>query len=368
MKLIFRTLLLILLVGLAASATVACSPFGDKVQDPAVDVQQTPSDAAVVESTLVEATILPDGTIATPTAVAVAPLPEVVPDGLEVIWEAYNILVNDYVDQSKVDPEVLAEAAVDAMVEALEDKHSSYIGPETFRLETQSFQGKFSGIGAQVAQSPDGKRIIIVAPLPNTPAERAGIRAGDLIMAVNGEDTEGWSVLDGVNKIRGPEGEPVILTVRHVGELYGVDITIIRGTIDQPSVTSRLLDETDFGVVKISTFTAETHPELREAIDDLVAQGVKGVVMDLRQNPGGLLSSTVDVASDFLTDGLVTYELTGRNERRDWHVKPNGKFLTSRSSYWWTSFPPAAPKYWPGLSRTMDARSLSARLRSAKAA
>ena len=326
MKLIFRTLLLILLVGLSASATVACSPFGDKDQEPAVDVQQAPPDGAVVESTLVEATVLPDGTIATPTAVPVAPLPEVVPDGLEIIWEAYNFIVNDYVDQSMIDPEVLAEAAVDAMVEALEDKHSSYIGPETFRLETQNFQGKFSGIGAQVAQSPDGKRIIIVAPLPNTPAERAGIRAGDLIMAVNGEDTEGWSVLDGVNKIRGPEGEPVILTVRHVGELYGVDITIIRGTIDQPSVTSRLLDETDFGVVKISTFTAETHPELRVEIDDLIDQGVEGVVMDLRQNPGGLLSSTVDIASDFLTDGLVTYELNGRNERRDWQVKPNGKF------------------------------------------
>ena len=332
MKLIFRTLFLFLLVGLAASATVACSPFGDEVQDPVVDGQEAPSDGAVVESTLVEstvlpeATVLPDGTIATPTAVPVAPQPEVVPDGLEIIWEAYNFIINDYVDQDEVDPAVLAEAAVDAMVEALDDNHSSYVGPETFKLSSQSFDGKFSGIGAQVAQSPDGKRIIIVAPLPNTPAEKAGIRAGDLIMAVNGEDTEGWSVLDGVNKIRGPEGEPVILTVRHVGELYGVDITIVRGTIDQPSVTSRLLDETDFGVAKISIFTAETHQELREAIDDLVAQGVQGVVIDLRQNPGGLLSSTVDIASDFLTDGLVTYELNGRNERREWHVKPNGRF------------------------------------------
>ncbi len=326
MKLIFRTLLLSLLIGLAASAAVACSSSGDGGQEQVVLDPAALSGESNSASTLVEATVLADGTIATPTAIPAAPLPEVVPDGLEVIWEAYNIIVNDYVDQSKVDPMVLAEAAVDAMVEALEDSHSSYIRPETFRLETQSFQGKFSGIGAQVDQSPDGQRLIIVAPLPNTPAERAGIRAGDLIMAVNGEDTEGWSILDGVNKIRGPEGEPVTLTVRHVGELYGVDITIIRGTIEQPSVTSRLLEETDFGTVKINTFTAETHQELREEIDDLLAQGVRGIVMDLRQNPGGLLTSTVDIASDFLTDGLVTYELNGRNERRDWHVKPNGKF------------------------------------------
>ena len=326
MKLIFRTLLLSLLIGLAASAAVACSPSGDGGQDQVVVDSAALSGETNAASTLVEATVLADGTIATPTAIPAAPLPEVVPDGLEMIWEAYNIIVNDYVDQSKVDPMVLAEAAVDAMVEALEDSHSSYIRPETFRLETQSFEGKFSGIGARVDQSPDGKRLIIVAPLPNTPAERAGIRAGDLIMAVNGEDTEGWSILDGVNKIRGPEGEPVTLTVRHLGELYGVDITIVRGNIEQPSVTSRLLEETDFGTVKISTFTAETHQELREEIDDLLAQGVKGIVMDLRQNPGGLLTSTVDIASDFLTDGLVTYELNGRNERRDWHVKPNGKF------------------------------------------
>ena len=325
MKLIFRKLLPLLFVALAASAAVACSQPSQEVQYPEGFNPESSADTAA-ESTLVEATVLPDGTIATPTPVPVAPLPEVVPDGLEIIWEAYNFIINEYVDQEKVDPGVLAEAAVEAMVEALEDNHSSYVEPETFKLSSSSFDGKFSGIGAQVAQSPDGKRIVIVAPLPNTPAEKAGIRPGDLILAVNGEDTEGWSVLDGVNKIRGPEGEPVTLTVRHVGELYGVDITIIRGTIDQPSVTSRLLDETDFGVVKISTFTAETHQELREAIDDLVAQGVQGVVMDLRQNPGGLLSSTVDIASDFLNGGLVTYELNGRNERREWRAKPNPKF------------------------------------------
>ena len=326
MTLFFRTLLIVLLVALASAATVACVQSDEGVQYRDLSAEQTDAESAVEATIVADATVLPDGTIATPTAIPVAPQPEVVADGLEIIWEAYNFIVNEYVDQDEVDPAVLAEAAVAAMVEALEDNHSSYISPETYRLSSSTFDGKFSGIGAQVAQSPDGKRLIIVAPLPNTPAEKAGIRAGDLILAVDGEDTEGWSVLDGVNRIRGPEGEPVILTVRHVGELYGVDITIVRGTIDQPSVTSRLLEETDFGVVKISTFTAETHKELREALDELLDQGVEGVVMDLRQNPGGLLSSTVDIASDFLEAGLVTYELNGRNERREWHVRGNARY------------------------------------------
>ena len=109
-------------------------------------------------------------------------------------------------------------------------------------------------------------------------------------------------------------------------------------------MTSRLLEETEFGTVKISTFTAETHQELREEIDDLLAQGVKGIVMDLRQNPGGLLTSTVDIASDFLTDGLVTYELNGRNERRTGTSSQTVNSRTFRSSCSWTSIPPVAQR------------------------
>ncbi len=318
-KTVSQPLLLMLSIALALAALAALVACGRPDQPPAQPApQQDQGNDAVV---------LSDGTIATPTAMPLAPRPEAVPEDLAVIWEAYNIIREDYVNQSKVDPDVLSAAAVSAMVKALEDRHSSYISAETFRLETQNFQGKFSGIGAQVGHSPDGSRLIIIAPLPDTPAERAGIRAGDLIMAVDGESAEGWSILEGVNRIRGPNGEPVTLTVRHVGDIYDVDITIVRGTIEQPSVTSRHLEDTQFGVVKISIFTAETIHEVRDAIEELLDGGAKGIAIDLRQNPGGLLTSTVDIASEFLEDGgLVTYELDAKGNRQDWKVRSGGRY------------------------------------------
>jgi len=271
--------------------------------------------------------ILSDGTIATPTPQPIADEPAAVPDGLQIVWEAYSILVREYVVREKIDPEVLAEAAVIGMLDALEDRHTSYVSPKTFQIDQDGFQGNFGGIGAQVEAAPDLNGVIITRPLPNTPAENAGIKAGDRILAVDGEDATGWSVIEAVNKIRGERGTPVVLTIEHVGSLDPVDITIIRDTIDDPSVEVRMISDTEYGRVKISQFTAETAREVREGVDELIAEGAKGIVLDLRGNPGGLLSATVDVASEFIEEGLVTYEIDSRGDRDDWKVKSGGNFL-----------------------------------------
>ncbi|MDP6057217.1 MAG: PDZ domain-containing protein, partial [Dehalococcoidia bacterium] len=219
-------------------------------------------------------------------------------------WEAYSILSREYVLPEKIDPDLLAEAAVVGMLEALDDRYTSYISPSTFKIDQQGFQGNFGGIGAQVEASPDRRGVIITRPLPNTPAERAGIRAGDRILAVDGVDALGWSVLEAVNKIRGEKGTPVTLTVEHVGSLDPVDITIIRDTIDDPSVMVIDVPDTNYGRIRISQFTAQTSRELRQGVQKLIDNGSEGIILDLRGNPGGLLSATVDVASEFLTDGL----------------------------------------------------------------
>ena len=270
--------------------------------------------------------ILSDGTQATPTAQPIADEPVAVPDGLQIIWEAYSILSREYVIPEKIDPDLLAEAAVIGMLEALDDRYTSYISPSTFKIDQQGFQGNFGGIGAQVAASPDRRGVIITRPLPNTPAEKAGIRAGDRILAVDGVDALDWSVLEAVNKIRGEKGTPVTLTVEHVGSLDPVDITIIRDTIDDPSVMVIEVPDTDYGRIRISQFTAQTSRELRKGIQQLVDNGAKGIILDLRGNPGGLLSATVDVASEFLTDGLVTYEVDSRGKKDEWKVKKGGHF------------------------------------------
>ena len=242
-------------------------------------------------------------------------LPNQVPSDLQIIWEAYSIINQDFIDKDNIDPKEMSELAVEAMVDSLDDKHTSYVPPEAFMIQNEDFEGKFGGIGAQVSSAPDGNGVIISKPLPNTPAEKAGIKAGDRIIAVNGEDATSWSVLEAVNKIRGPEGTDVTLTVEHVGSLDTVDITITRGTIDQPSVFSNKIDETDFTRIKINQFTAETPNEFLKA---LKSSNSKGIVLDLRGNPGGLLSSTVKVASELISSGIITYEIDARGNRKDW--------------------------------------------------
>jgi carboxyl-terminal processing protease len=266
-----------------------------------------------------------DGEIATPTALPVIPAPDEVPPGLEAVWQAYSLLVREYVERDKVDPAVMTEAAIRGMVDALEDRYSAYISPESYAVESNRLVGDFQGIGAEVQQTQDRQRVMIIAPLPNTPAEAAGIRPGDVIMAVDGNDTEGWSVLDAVNRIRGQAGTTVILSILHLGDIDIIDIPIVRGTIKQDSVTGRLLEDTKYGIAKINTFTARSRDELRAVLDELKDDDIEGLILDLRNNPGGLLTATVDVASEFLKEGLVTFEVDGRGNRKDWRVRDGGQ-------------------------------------------
>lgn len=299
-----------LVIGLTAIAAVACGSEAQPVAQ---------NDAPVV---------LADGTIATATPLPAADRPDAVPEDLEIIWETYRLLQREYVDPSVIDPQAISEAAVRAMLAELGDRYTAYISPDIFAIERQGFQGNFEGIGAQVEPSPDRTAVIITAPLDDSPAEKAGIRPGDKILAVDGESALGWSVIEAVNKIRGQRGTAVVLTVEHVGSAVPVDISIVRDRIEQASVRVRMLNPDDgpYGVVKINQFTAETSEEVREGVQNLVDQGAPGIVIDLRGNPGGLLTSTVNVASEFLEDGLVTYEIDSNGQRDDWPVRDGGKF------------------------------------------
>ena len=307
----FRRRLLLPILSVTALLAIACNASGSDRSDNGQ-----------------EPIVLADGTIATATPVPVRNTGEPAAEDLSIVWETYNMLLQEYVGQAGVDPDVLAEAAVQGMLEALGDRYTAYINPDAFAIERQSFQGNFDGIGAQVEMAADGSYVIIAAPIEGSPAQAAGIRAGDKILAVDGDDAAGWSVIDAVNRIRGEKGTTVTLTVEHLGSATPVDISIVRDTIDQPSVRARMLDPEDgpYGVVRISQFTAESPREVREAVQSLLDQGAPGIVIDLRGNPGGLLTATVNIASDFLTEGLVTYEIDGTGRRDDWPVRPGGQF------------------------------------------
>ena len=256
------------------------------------------------------------------------PSPRELDQDLMIIWETYSYLAREFVGRNDMDKAKLAEGAVNGMFEALNDRHSGYIPPDRFNIDQTAFQGKFYGIGATVGQTKDGIRVLIVAPIAGSPAEEAGIKAGDIIMLVDGSDTEGWTVLDAVNRIRGELGSKVTLTVQRIGESELIDITITRGEIKLPSVTSKMITDENYGHIKVTTFTKETHSELLVAIQELESEGASGIVLDLRENPGGLLMSCVDIISEFIPKNeLILYELDGNGYRKNWLSKDLGNHL-----------------------------------------
>jgi carboxyl-terminal processing protease len=230
--------------------------------------------------------------------------------GFGILDEIYNVIQEDFVDPAAVDQQVLRQGAIDGVIAALDDPHTIYIDPASYALGVDVISGEFQGIGARVEQDSTTGEIIIVAPFRDSPAEEAGLRSGDVVLAVDGESTEGWTVSEAVRRIRGPEGSQVALTVRHSnGETE--DITITRETIVIPTVFTRPLEDADgnavndLAYVDLEQITEKTVPDLRATVTEMVDEGYRGIILDLRRNPGGSLSATVDVADLFLEDGRI---------------------------------------------------------------
>ena len=242
-------------------------------------------------------------------------------DELMIIWETYEILSEEYIDKENLKPEILAEEAIRGMLNSLNDPYTSYVPPETFKIDQETFMGHFAGIGANVELSPDNNGILITKTHSDTPAEASGIKAGDRIIRIDGEDSTKMTLSEAVNKIRGEKDTPVTLTIMRIGVESELDITIVRGIIDTPSVQSYEIPDSDFVRIVISQFTAKTHDEIIKIIDKFINENIKGFVLDLRGNPGGLLSSTVNVASLFIDEGLITYEITSDGNREEWKVR-----------------------------------------------
>jgi carboxyl-terminal processing protease len=224
-----------------------------------------------------------------------------------------KLLQDKYVDPDKIDQESLYEAAINGMLQTLSDSGVFYVDPNTVKTSVGP-SGTFDGIGATVSSS--NNQIVIVAPIEGTPAERAGIKPGDVILSVDGEPTEGWTQEKAVLKIRGPRGSKVSLQIRHAdGTEETLDIE--RDEIKVQSVTTVppggvLKDGAgtnidDIGYIHIREFSLTTADEMRTVLKDM-ATSKKGIVLDLRNNPGGLLDTTVAVADEFLDSGTILSE------------------------------------------------------------
>jgi carboxyl-terminal processing protease len=223
------------------------------------------------------------------------------PPGLDVVKEAWNFILSDYVDPAQINSANMTGAAIQGILASLHDRYTAYISPAEYAIVQSNFQGEFEGIGA-IVSTVDSK-MVIVAPIAGAPAEKAGIKKNDVVLQINGESVDGMSLDVAIGKIRGPSGTSVKLLILHEGETEPVEITVTRAKVEVPSVTFEMRG--DIALITISQFTSRTEDEFAQVMPKLATEKAQGIVLDLRGNPGGLLSIVVDVASHFITKGAI---------------------------------------------------------------
>ncbi len=231
----------------------------------------------------------------------------------EPFWESWDLLHEYFVDQP-LDDNAMMEGAIRGMISALNDPHTRYATPDEYKEEVESSAGEYQGIGAYVDVT--GDYVKINSTIPGSPAEEAGLQNGDLVIALNGEDVTGIDPNVVLLDIRGPEGTSVRLTIRR-GEDEPFDVDIVRRRIETASVESEMLDN-GIAYISMSQFGDNTTSELRNALDTLMKDKPKGLILDLRNNGGGWLDTAVDTASEFLPVGtlvLIEKEGDGRETR-----------------------------------------------------
>lgn len=217
------------------------------------------------------------------------------------VEKLYDTLRQNY--DGELTEEALLEGLKKGLVSATDDPYTEYLTAEQTQEFDESLNGTFSGIGAELSK--DGESIIIVAPISGFPAEREGLKPKDIILEVDGESMYGVGVSEAVDKIRGPEGSEVTLTILRDGTEK--EFTITRENITIPSVETRVADN-NIGVIEITRFSDDTAELVRQAAQNFKEQSVEGVVVDVRGNPGGLLDAAVDVASIWLPDGTAVLD------------------------------------------------------------
>ena len=249
---------------------------------------------------------------------------EELPPEFTKLAEVWALLEEKHIDASGINPQAAADGAIRGMMDSLDDPHAAYLAPDQYSMMRQDIRGYFEGIGAEVGVR--NGLITIVAPIPDTPADDAKLKTGDVILEVDGESTRGMELFEVINLIRGQQGTPVRLLVRRVRTGETEELEIIRGVIPLESVRLRMLVGR-IGHLRITSFSGTSKEELQQALERFTRSQGAGLVVDIRNNPGGLVSSVVEVTSQFVDEGLVLYQLDGQGNRRDWNAESGGMAL-----------------------------------------
>jgi len=232
-------------------------------------------------------------------------LTKVIPfEELRTFSEVFQKIKSDYVEE--VDDKTLLENAIQGMLSGL-DPHSSYLTADDYQELQVGTTGEFGGLGIEVGM--DDGFVKVIAPIDDTPAQRAGIKTGDVIVRLDDTPVQGMTLNDAVKVMRGKPGSAIVLTIVRENEDKPLKIKVVRDIIQVKSVKSRLL-EADYGYVRVSHFQTHTGDDLTQALTDLVKENkrpMRGLVLDLRNNPGGVLNAAVAVADAFLNEGMIVY-------------------------------------------------------------
>ncbi|MCD6402246.1 S41 family peptidase [bacterium] len=244
---------------------------------------------------------------------------------LSLLWQAWRILEERFVDKAAIDTQKMIYGAVSGMVKALGDPYTVFLNPEDTKRFIEDVKGTFEGVGMEIAIRKG--QLQVVAPLEGTPAQKAGLLPGDKIMEVDGVSTADMTIEEAVDRIRGPKGTEVTLTIIREGWTEPKKISIIRGIIEVPSLKWEILEE-NIAYIKIYHFSEKASSDFRQAALEILNSPVDRIILDLRNNPGGYLEVAQDIAGWFLErDKVIAIEDFGNGERKEWKGRGPSSFV-----------------------------------------
>lgn len=235
-------------------------------------------------------------------------------------YEAYDEMKKNYFQD--IDDSAILDGAINGMVDALGDPYSDYLNEQEARQLNESISSSFEGIGAEI-QEQNGY-IAVVSPIKNSPAEKAGVLPKDQITAVDGESIQGMSSSEAVLLIRGEKGTPVTLTINRAGVEDPIEVKIVRDVIPIETIYAEM-DEDGIGHIHITSFSTGTYEELLSTLDDMEAEGLKGLVIDVRQNPGGILDAAIEISDLFVENGKNLFQYKDKREKADIYPASKGR-------------------------------------------
>ncbi len=247
-------------------------------------------------------------------------VPSEVAAEFEAFWQVYNLIERSYIDD--IDTSLLVDGAINGMMEALGDQFSGYMDPSVYELMNEELSGEITGIGVVIETDKETNEVRVVGVLQGTPAEAAGIIAGDIFAKVDGEDVAEMTQLELAGKVRGEEGSSVIITMKRGEEL--IDFPLTRARIEIPTVESKILDG-NIGYLKLNDFNIHAREQINLALTEMDVNNLDGLVFDLRGNPGGLLTSAIEIASAFIKDGVILIEDFGDGQEQIFNA--NGSYI-----------------------------------------